>query len=118
MRDSSVARRTPRVVSGSRRVAGARQGLSVARIEMELERQNNRCIVCTRELGAHFAVDHDHSLAKRDGHDEKKGCEKCFRGIVCNRCNAVLGWGWDDPEFFDRCAAYIRLARSGELRHG
>lgn len=106
-----------------RRVPGAetftgRQGLTARRVQEEFERQEGRCILCLRELGVHYAVDHDHEVARGHGHPVERGCERCFRGIVCNRCNSVLGWGWDDPDYFERVAAYIRLARSGELRRG
>lgn len=94
----------------------ARQGLSAARVRAELERQGWRCALCLRDLGEHYAVDHDHTLAATHGHPVERGCERCFRAVVCNRCNSVLGWGWDDPDYFERVAAYIRLARSGELR--
>jgi Recombination endonuclease VII len=97
-------------------VAGPRQGLSKARVEAELRRQGGLCALCLRPLGASFAVDHDHKLAAQHGHDPERGCERCFRAIVCHRCNSVLGWGWDDPDFFERCAAYISLARAGALR--
>lgn len=106
-----------------RRVPGAggftaRQGLSAARVEAEFLRQGGRCILCLRELGEHYAVDHDHELAKSHGHPAERGCERCFRGIVCHRCNSLLGWAWDDPDYLERAAAYVRLSRSGALRAG
>lgn len=103
------------MVPGARRFT-ARQGLSAERIRAEFERQGGRCILCLRELGEHYAVDHDHTQAASHGHPAERGCERCFRGIVCNRCNSLLGWAWDDPEFLERAAAYIRLHREGRLR--
>lgn len=81
-----------------------------------IARQEGKCILCMRPLGVHFVVDHDHLLAEQHGHDPKVGCRRCARGIIDNRCNSLLGWGWDDPEFFRRVAAYIELARAGTLQ--
>lgn len=108
--------RQPRVVPGVARSSGRRQGLSAERVEAEVRRQGGLCALCLRPLGVHFAVDHDHLLAERHGHAPERGCERCFRAVVCHRCNAVLGWGRDDPAYFRRLADYVELARAGALR--
>lgn len=116
MRGSPVAKRQPRVIPGQLRVARGRQGLTPAEIEAAIVRQEGKCILCLKPLGVHFAVDHDHVLAEQHGHDPKTGCRRCFRGIICHRDNSLLGWGHDDPVFFRRVAAYIELARAGDLQ--
>ena len=58
-------------------------GLSVRDYAEMLQRQGNRCAICSTETpGGHFkkwAVDHCHT-------------EHFVRGLLCNWCNARLGW--------------------------
>lgn len=67
--------------------------LSKEDLYSKLEDQNYRCI-CGEEFGELFpagkrrgwAVDHDHSCCI-----ESFSCGECIRGILCDRCNKVLG---------------------------
>ena len=90
---------------------GDRQGVQEAMIRKVIEKQGGLCILCQGPLGE-YVIDHDHVLGEKHGHDPKRGCAKCFRGVVCRRCNSILGWGRDDPEYFMRLAAYILSSRS------
>lgn len=63
-------------------------GMSVADYDAVLEAYDNRCAICGRTSGQvskrdgrSFAlhVDHDHATGK-------------FRGLLCYRCNQILGW--------------------------
>jgi hypothetical protein len=47
--------------------------------------QGMRCKLC-RELKKNFVVDHDHRCCKG-----RQSCGKCIRGLLCIRCNAMLG---------------------------
>lgn len=96
----------------------SRQGLSAARVNHEIARQDGLCALCVQPLGVTFAVDHSHKLAETHGHPVTRGCPKCFRAILCYRCNALLGFARDDPELLERAAAYVRLSLAGELRRG
>lgn len=59
-----------------------------------LEQQNGCCALC----GKHFleltgrikrlCIDHDHKCCSTSA----KSCGKCIRGLICLRCNAMLGW--------------------------
>lgn len=88
-----------------------RQGLAPHDVEALRRSQNGLCPVCLRPLPATFVVDHDHELARAHGHDPDTGCPGCVRGLVCRRCNSVLGWGYEDPEFFVRAARYLARRR-------
>ena len=65
----------------------------------KLEEQNFSCI-CGREFGELFpakrrrtwAVDHDHDCCAEAG-----SCGACVRGLLCGRCNQVLGLLEEDP---------------------
>ena len=52
-------------------------------------------------------MDHDHHQAMIDGHDPRKGCPKCVRGLVCSTCNDVLAHARSMPVFFARGRAYL-----------
>lgn len=59
--------------------------------------QGEVCAICRRARGVvkKLSVDHDHETG-------------FVRGLLCGTCNSMLGDARDDPEFFDRAAAYLR----------
>lgn len=59
--------------------------------------QGELCAICRRARGVvkRLSVDHDHETG-------------FIRGLLCGTCNSMLGDARDDPEFFDRAAAYLR----------
>lgn len=106
-------RQRPLGPSDPRTPTGKRQGLTPFEVSQLYAAQEGRCALCRRLLGDQFAVDHDHLLAQAHGHAPERGCRACCRGLVCNRDNAWLGWGGEDPEFFRRAAAYVERRRVG-----
>lgn len=70
--------------------------------------QAGKCAICCKATGRtkRLAVDHDHKC--RAGHDPKKGCRECVRGLLCGPCNRFLGRLGDSPEAFERAARYLR----------
>lgn len=80
--------------------------------------QGGACAICQKARGVRraLAVDHDHTQARLDGHDEDKGCQRCVRGLLCKRCNRLLGDYRDDPEVFERAAQYLRWPPMADLR--
>lgn len=71
--------------------------------------QGGACAICQKARGIRraLAVDHDHARAREHDHDEDKGCGLCVRGLLCKRCNRILGDFRDDPETFQRAAEYL-----------
>lgn len=67
--------------------------------------QGGRCAICQVATGAAraLAVDHDHACCAG-----KTSCGKCVRGLLCSRCNTMLGFARDNPEFFRRAITYLR----------
>jgi hypothetical protein len=80
-------------------------------IAHQLEAQAWRCLVCGQGLGQAWAADHDHALAEQHGHAVTRGCQRCFRGLLCRSCNLMLGFARDQPEVLEAGAHYLRLAR-------
>lgn len=55
--------------------------------DKKLAGQNSCCACCGRPMGARrFAVDHDHTCCP-----QRESCGKCTRGLVCQRCNVLIG---------------------------
>lgn len=62
-----------------------------------IELQHYSCPVCRKHLPPNsrlWCVDHDHATEK-------------IRGIICLRCNHMLGHAKDDPDTLRRGAAYL-----------
>jgi hypothetical protein len=66
---------------------------------------NAVCGICgtetpTNKKGFHF--DHDHSCCS-----ESPACGNCVRGVLCHKCNAVIGFANDDIEILKAAIAYL-----------
>lgn len=66
--------------------------------------QGFSCAVCGEMFGESNApcVDHDHDCCP-----SRKSCGRCNRGLVCHRCNKVLGMVEDDPDLLERLTEYL-----------
>jgi hypothetical protein len=58
------------------------------------------CTVCGA-TDSH-TIDHDHSCCNGNF-----SCGKCIRGILCGRCNVVLGHTQDSPDLLRKAADYL-----------
>jgi Recombination endonuclease VII len=90
-------RRNPRKVK-HQNIYG-RYGMTVDEFEAKLVEQEDRCLVCLRTF--------DPDPAKRDRHIDHNHDTGEFRGIVCARCNAILGRVDRDVEILKRAVAYL-----------
>lgn len=74
-----------------------RYGLSVQEYDQMLEDQGRVCAICRmgQSRGHSLAVDHDHSTGN-------------VRGLLCHRCNRVLGVVKDNPELLATMIEYLR----------
>src|ERR1039458_645999 len=74
-------------------------GLTLDAGEFTFGSQGRRCAICgTEEPGGRFnkwQIDHDHVTGK-------------FRGVVCYRCNQLLGYALDNIEILLNAAKYLR----------
>lgn len=63
-----------------------------------LEKQNHACAICDKSFGNTKAdkphVDHDHTTG-------------AVRGLLCQRCNLMLGHSLDNPETLLRAVSYL-----------
>lgn len=80
-------------------------GITLAQYEAMLEDQGGGCAVCgTGHPGGRgrFHVDHDHGCCPG-----KKSCGECVRGLLCSKCNSVLGYFEDDVRRFSAAIDYL-----------
>lgn len=73
-----------------------------------LKEQGGFCAICRfpeRVKDQAMAVDHDHKCC--DGY---RSCGNCIRGLLCGRCNSMIGLGQDNPETLENAARYLRTA--------
>lgn len=72
-------------------------GMTTEEIDKLLESQGYVCAICRTDKpeGRGFSVDHDHTTGK-------------VRGILCGKCNSMLGLGRDDPNILSAGAEYLR----------
>lgn len=64
--------------------------------EDALVRQGGVCAICGGvDAERSLAVDHDHE-------------NECIRGLLCRRCNQLLGASKDDSSILERAAKYIK----------
>lgn len=80
-------------------------GITIEYYNDLLDQQNNCCAVCggVNENGRALAVDHDHTCCPG-----KKSCGKCVRGLLCGRCNFMLGNARDNDEILSEGAKYVK----------
>lgn len=73
------------------------------------ELQGGTCAVYTcraKGKSKHLTVEHDHAC--ENGHDPKRWCRACVRGLTCSMHNEWIGRTGDNPEIFDSLAGYLR----------
>lgn len=73
---------------------GRKHGLSATDYWEMVKRSNGLCAICDGKMKK-ICVDHDHKTGK-------------VRGLLCHPCNVVLGLMKDEPQRFERAAAYLR----------
>jgi hypothetical protein len=71
-------------------------GITADDYDVMLKQQENVCAICKEVSVAdrRLAVDHDHGTGE-------------VRGLLCTRCNLVLGKVNDDPALLRRAAEYL-----------
>lgn len=69
-----------------------------------LAKQGGVCAGCRRAKGIRkkLSVDHDHKCC-----DLTPTCGRCTRGLLCTKCNSILGWYRDDPVLIRGMAEYL-----------
>ncbi|MBB4940745.1 hypothetical protein FHR32_005122 [Streptosporangium album] len=77
--------------------------------ERLLAAQGGVCAICGGSRngpGRRFHIDHDHTCCPGVG-----SCGRCIRGLLCGRCNTMVGLAKDDPERLLAAVRYLRKER-------
>lgn len=90
--------------------------LTMEEYRHRLEAQGGVCAVCGEPETVNagwddLAVDHDHACCR--GH---KSCGRCVRGLLCRRCNHVLGQVKDDVRLLVKLITYVEERGLSPLR--
>lgn len=84
-----------------------RHGLTEERYLAILRSQGDACAICgaTEPNGGRggWHIDHDHSCCSGPW-----SCGNCIRGILCGRCNNMIGYADERPEVLAAAADYVR----------
>lgn len=89
----------------------ARYGMTESQYAEMFERQGGLCRICRRpEDGLNstgkprlLAIDHNHSCCP----ETSRSCGKCIRGLICGRCNTVLGMVGDSRSLLRKMITYL-----------
>jgi hypothetical protein len=65
--------------------------------------QDNRCAVCSKKFTKTPHVDHDHACCPGE-----TSCGKCIRGLLCGKCNTLLGLSGDSVEVLESAIEYLK----------
>jgi hypothetical protein len=89
-------------------------GLSLIEYEALLAAQGGVCAICemdNRSSGKDWHVDHDHDCCPTT-----PTCGRCNRGILCARCNLMLGMARNSGEILHRASDYLSQGRAKVLK--
>ena len=89
-----------------------RHNISDAEYDALWNEQGGRCAVCLRETK--LVIDHDHECCPPSS-GFVRTCGRCIRGLLCYRCNGMLGYlDGSPPDVIVRAIIYIH----GKNRRG
>lgn len=79
-------------------------GISLEDYKDKLIKQDNRCAICKEIAGDDrlLCIDHDHRCCPTN-----LTCGRCMRGLLCDRCNRVLGMIKDNIEISENILYYL-----------
>lgn len=78
--------------------------LTPERFEEILASQDGACSICgsSDPNGKNWHVDHDHACCPT-----ARSCGNCIRGLLCGRCNVLLGMASDNVETLAEAIRYL-----------
>jgi hypothetical protein len=78
--------------------------LERGQFDVMMKAQKGCCAICgdPPPEGKRLRVDHDHSCCPG-----QKSCGECLRGLICLRCNMLLGHARDESSILIAAAGYL-----------
>jgi hypothetical protein len=88
----------------SRKETLNRYGLTTETYTALLIKQGGACATCEEfpDESSNLHVDHDHACCPGT-----KSCGSCIRGLLCMKCNTILGKAKDNPKLLRVLASYV-----------
>jgi len=86
-------------------------GLLPEEFDARLSFQEGKCGICGIVM-IRPDVDHDHSCCTG-----RKSCGKCIRGILCHKCNTIIGLAQDSIDLLERAIQYLKRHKESNGRH-
>jgi hypothetical protein len=79
--------------------------------EQMMEEQRGVCKICRQPCasGRQLAIDHDHRCCPERG----QSCGGCIRGLLCWRCNSILGRAEDSVLLLQSAINYLQGISNG-----
>ncbi len=87
-----------------------RYNLTEERYKALLFFQDGACACCREPFTSTPRVDHDHNCC-----GSSKSCGECVRGLLCDRCNRLLGNAKDKTETLKAAINYLSRVPSNKL---
>ena len=80
--------------------------LSVDSYYEQLAFQEHKCKICKKEFSKTIrpVVDHDHKCCPT----KAKSCGNCLRGIICHKCNSILGYSFESEDILLEAIKYSK----------
>jgi Recombination endonuclease VII len=103
-------RKRPKAIETARRYHLKKTyNISIDEYNRLFTKQRCECAICQESIktNRNFAIDHNHKCCPG-----KKSCGKCIRGLLCNRCNTILGLGDDSILLFQSIIAYLERTKN------
>jgi len=88
----------------SRREVLRRHNLTITEYEKLFREHNGVCAICGEKetFRKHLSIDHNHNCC-----NSKKTCGKCIRGLLCSRCNQMIGMARDNTKILKSAIIYL-----------
>lgn len=91
----------------------SRYGITLQQYRALHDAQGGVCAICggTNANEYRLSIDHDHSCCPGMG-----SCGRCIRGLLCGKCNLVLGHADDDASRLRLAANYLDNSKVRDVR--
>ena len=80
-------------------------GITTADYEEMFKDQNGTCLICNKKQKVngkkHLFIDHNHETGQ-------------VRGLLCNYCNSLLGFCFEDPTILNGAITYLEMFNKGK----
>jgi hypothetical protein len=109
MKTSIYSKNHPRsTILNRKSILKLRFHMTIEDYEKLFKKQKGKCAICGSKDSQvkrqkYFCIDRDHKCCPTS-----KSCGKCIRGLLCQRCNSLLGYSYDNINILRNAIKYLR----------